>query len=88
MGTGNRTHAPRCASGRGNVAVADAQTLDQSFVAPFDLLADINDCCRFIAQTFTAGLTGTLAGVNMDVGSDSTFPLHVVIRPVVYGGLV
>jgi hypothetical protein len=63
----------------------EALTLDQSFTSPSDLGADINDCCRFVAQTFTAGLTGTLGGVNIDVSSptNSIFPLHVAIRTVV-----
>ncbi len=78
------------ASGRGGtlgtgIAVVEALTLDQSFTSPFDLGADINECCRFIAQTFTAGLTGTLGGVNIDVGSTSVFPLHVAIRTVIDG---
>lgn len=49
--------------------------------------ASINDCCKFIAQTFTAGLTGTLGGVNLDVGSVSSFPLHVAIRTVTASGV-
>lgn len=68
---------------------AIAQTvLDQSFTSPTNLGASINGCCAFIAQTFTAGLTGTLAGVNIDVSSpeNSTFPLHVAIHTVTSNG--
>jgi hypothetical protein len=67
------------------MATVEALTLDQSFTSPGDLGASINDCCRFVAQTFTAGLTGTLGGVNIDVQSSSTFPLHVAIRTVIDG---
>jgi hypothetical protein len=78
------------ASGRGGdlgtgIAVLEALILDQSFTTPTDLGAAINDCCRFVAQTFTAGLTGTLGGVNIDVLSGSKFPLHVAIRAVING---
>ena len=67
---------------------ASAQTLDQSFVSPGNLGADINEGFRFAAQTFSAGVTGTLGGVNIDVQSSkssSTFPLHVAIRAVMGG---
>jgi hypothetical protein len=58
-----------------------APIVDQSFTSPFDLGAAINECCRFVAQTFTAGLTGTLAGISIDVETGtSSFPLHVGIR--------
>jgi hypothetical protein len=60
--------------------------IDQSFTLPTNAGASINECCRFIAQTFTAGVTGTLAGVNLDVGSSSSFPLHVAIRTVTASG--
>ena len=62
-----------------------AQTvLDQSFTSPHNLGASINECCAFVAQTFTAGLTGTLAGVNINVDPrlDTPFLLHVAIRTV------
>jgi hypothetical protein len=65
-----------------------AQTVvDQSFTSPTNLVANINECCAFVAQTFTAGLTGTLAGVNIDVSSsNSPFPLHVAIHTVTSNG--
>ena len=40
----------------------------------------INECCAFVAQTYTAGLTGRLASVSVDVQSDRAFPLTVAIR--------
>jgi hypothetical protein len=66
----------------GGATGVNALTLDQSLTGPGTLGASINDCCRFAAQTFTAGLTGTLEGVNIDIQSSSTFPLHVAIRTV------
>ena len=62
-----------------------APIVDQSFTSPTSAGATFNDCCTFIAQTFTAGITGTLAGVNIDVldaNAASTSPLHVAIRTV------
>ena len=64
---------------------ANAQTtlvIDQSFTSPTNLGANINDCCKFVAQTFTAGRSGVLAGVNIDVLSNKSSRLHVAIRTV------
>ena len=41
--------------------------LDQSFVSPENLGASIHECCALIAQTFTAGADGTLAGGKVDI---------------------
>jgi hypothetical protein len=62
--------------------------LDQSFTSPANLGADFNECCTFVAQTFTAGLSGTLAGISIDVSSppNSPFPLHVAIHTVTGNG--
>jgi hypothetical protein len=70
-----------------SITIVEALTLDQSFTPPVNAGADINECCRFIAQTFTAGQTGTLGGITIDVFSprDSIFPLHAAIRTVVNG---
>ena len=61
-------------------------TLDQSFTSPANLGANINECCAFVGQTYTAGMTGVLSGVVVDVHSISIspniFPLHVAIRTV------
>jgi hypothetical protein len=59
--------------------------LDQSFTSGDDLVAIINEGCKFVAQTFTAGLTGTLSGINIDVASYNSqvsYPLRVTIRTV------
>lgn len=66
-----------------------AQTVvDQSFTSPNNLGAAINECCAFVAQTFTAGLSGTLAGVNINVipSENSPFALHVAIDTVTSTG--
>ncbi|MCL5958790.1 MAG: PKD domain-containing protein [Chloroflexi bacterium] len=65
-----------------SAATSEVVVLDQSFTSPYNLGANINECCRFIAQTFTAGRSGTLAGVNINVGSSSSYQLHVAIRTV------
>jgi hypothetical protein len=77
------------AGGRGGnlsngTAVVEALTLDQSHIEPYNLGASLIGCCKFIAQTFTAGLTGTLGGININLGSSPT-PLHVAIHTVVNG---
>jgi hypothetical protein len=60
--------------------------LDQSFTSPFNMSANINECCDFVGQTYTAGKTGVLTGVSVDVSSQSVYQLHVAIRTV-EGGL-
>ena len=61
--------------------------IDQSFTSPNTAFLLINDCCAFVAQTFTAGVTGTLDGVNIDVASNNnTYPLHVAIHTVTISG--
>jgi hypothetical protein len=50
----------------GSAAAAPAPVVDQSFTTPSNATTSINDCCAFVAQTFTAGRTGLLAGVNID----------------------
>ena len=56
--------------------------IDQSFTFATDTGARINSCCAFIGQTYTAGLSGTLAGVSVDVLEypPYNFPLGVQIR--------
>jgi len=61
-----------------------ADKIDQSFTGPITGGADINECCAFIGQTYTAGLSGTLAAVSLDVVETpgNSFPLVVQIRTV------
>ena len=63
--------------------------IDQSSISENDLAAYVNECCKFVAQTFTAGITGTLAGVTIDVKAIpySPFHLHAAIRTVTTNGV-
>jgi hypothetical protein len=45
---------------------AAAPVVDQSFTTPGHASTAIGECCDFVAQTFTAGRDGLLAGVNID----------------------
>lgn len=55
--------------------------IDQSVTSPSDLSALINDGFRYVAQTFTAGRTGQLEGVEIAVTGVTDAPLRVSIRP-------
>jgi hypothetical protein len=62
------------------VAVA-APVVDQSVTGVYSLTGTLNACCAYIAQTFTAGVTGRLTGVNAAINTDGDpFPLRVAIR--------
>lgn len=64
---------------------ADA-ILDQSFTQGGDLGTIINDCCAYVAQTYTAGLSGILSAVSVDITAfGDPLPLDVEIRTVVNG---
>jgi hypothetical protein len=67
---------------------ADSFTLDQSFTSGDNLGVNINECCAFVGQTYTAGLMGTLAGVSVDIRefTGNNLPLDLQIRTVM-GGL-
>ncbi len=69
------------------VSTAASQTvIDQSLTSPWNLGNAINECCPFVGQTYTAGATGTLAGININVTTaQSTYPLKVEIRTVAAG---
>jgi hypothetical protein len=62
---------------------AQAQQLDQSLTGPFlNLGANINEGARYIAQTYTAGLTGALFGVSINIlaATDKpSIPLRVLL---------
>jgi hypothetical protein len=57
-------------------------TPDQSLIWPNNLGAAINEGFRYVAQTYTAGAGGTLAGIFLGVQSQSSHALHVAIRGV------
>lgn len=64
---------------------AATPVVDQSFTSPYNLGANINEGCKYIGQSFTAGMTGNLTAVNLDqrsIRSDGTPPLRVAIRTV------
>jgi hypothetical protein len=66
-----------------SAAPAEAMpVVDQSYTTPGHLLAVINEGCKYVAQSFTVGVSGTLTGVNIDVQSarEVVPPLRVVIR--------
>ncbi len=64
-----------------------APSLDQSCTAPTNLGAAINEGFTYVAQTFTAGRTGILTGVNVDIGGavDQGQHLQVAIQAVAGG---
>lgn len=50
---------------------ASAAVVDQSFLAPTNEGASINDGFRYVGQTFTAGQTGMLEGISVDISGYS-----------------
>jgi hypothetical protein len=57
--------------------------LDQSFTTPSDLSAGLYGLPVFEAQSYTAGISGTLQGVAVDViAVDPTLVARIQIRPV------
>lgn len=65
-------------------SAAEPVLLDQSFGSPdqLQLSAAINDCCPFVAQTYTAGLTGVLVGVSLAIEVGNPSRLQVAITDV------
>jgi hypothetical protein len=65
---------------------AGTPTIDQALTGPYEVNASIHEFFRYVAQTFTAGITGTLVGVNVEIVhnpfSGPPTPLHVAIRTV------
>jgi hypothetical protein len=71
---------PACVAELGEQCTCDEGLIDQVSWAPVNLGNAINDCCRYAAQTFTAGVSGTLTGVVLDISSSTGEPLTVAIR--------
>ena len=76
------------------MVISQEITLDQSFTPHIDLGCHINEGTAFVAQTYTAGLSGILSGVRLNVlpkaslNSQAVFaiyPLRVAIRQVQRG---
>jgi hypothetical protein len=61
---------------------AQPYALDQSFTSPCNEAASINDGFTYVAQTFTARLSGTLTAISVDIVGYHAFPLHIEIRGV------
>ncbi len=59
--------------------------LDQAFTTPSNAITAIDECCRYVAQTFTAGITGALTAINVDIASLREYPLHFAIHGVTNG---
>jgi len=55
------------------IPTARADTLDQSNTAVGSLQAEVNEGVLFVAQTFTAGITGDLTRIQIDLSSQ---PIH------------
>jgi hypothetical protein len=67
-------------------ASAAGALLDQEAVGPTDLGGSINDAFRFAGQTYTAGVTGELAAVSIDLSASAgAVPARVAVRRVVGG---
>jgi hypothetical protein len=65
--------------------VIDQQLTERPIGGPH-LFNMINGCCPFVAQTYTAGLTGRLVGVAVDVFSGTEGPpLRVAVRDTYLG---
>jgi Ca2+-binding RTX toxin-like protein len=75
-------------SARGAVigsTTGSTSVLDQSSTPPpYDLAADINECCAFVAQSFTAAVSGQLTGVRVDIHGfgTPTGRLRIAVRPL------
>lgn len=67
----------------------DEIVADQSFTAPQSLDAAINEGFKFVAQTFTSGVTGRLVGVSLHITSfnKGSFPLRITIQTVTNTGV-
>ncbi len=65
--------------------MSNAPVVDQAFTTPANASTPINGCCRYVGQTFTAGLTGDLSAVSLDVLSTGPFALHIAIHGVTNG---
>lgn len=67
----------------GPAPASRADTIDQSFVGPpTGINGGIGGSFTYLAQTYTAGITGTLTGVNIDVVTLQPAALQVSIHTV------
>lgn len=69
-------------------APAPTAQLDQSFTTPSDLSAGLYGLPVFEAQTYTAGITGTLQGVALNITAvDPTLRARIQIRSLTAAGV-
>lgn len=59
--------------------------IDQSFVGPSDLSAGLYGPPVLVAQSYTAGITGTLQGVAVDVTGRSSYVARIQVKAVADG---
>lgn len=61
--------------------------VDQSYDPPTNLGANINEGSRYVAESYTAGITGLLSGVQVDIHSfgGSTSPLEITLLATTNG---
>lgn len=67
------------------VATASTGALDQSFITPSNLADVISNVCPWAGQTFTAGRTGQLTGVELEVNGFAPNLLSVQAWSVTHG---
>src|SRR5687767_15902016 len=63
------------------VAHADPIRIDQSATGTSDAAASFNQCCAFVSQVFTAGVTADLVGLSVDITADGnhSYPLRLAV---------
>lgn len=61
--------------------------VDQSYDPPTNRGANINEGSRYVAESYTAGITGLLSGVQVDIHSfgGSTSPLEITLLATTNG---
>jgi hypothetical protein len=69
-------------------APAPSAQVDQSFTTPFDLSAGLYGLPVFEAQSYTAGITGTLQGVALNITAvNPTLSARIQIRAITAAGV-
>ncbi len=66
-------------------AEGPASVLDASFSGATNAMATLDDCCHFVAQTFTAHTTGALTSIRVELTSMAPFSLRFAIHGVTNG---
>jgi hypothetical protein len=58
---------------------ADPIRIDQRVTTPFPGGIVIGGCCEVISQVFTAGVTGQLVALSVDLTATEVVPLHIAV---------